>query len=119
MGQLCLFATRGDEYFLHRLLFGLVHGRGVIGHRCEVNFIEVDVADGVVVCSLEIDYFTCQIDYGGPMGGAGNIGRFSEGVLNAYGDVKVVENVKTLLDGCDGIQAFWRGGAIKRSPNEA
>ena len=53
------------------------------------------------------------------MGGAGNVGRFSERVLNAYGDVKVVENVKTLLDGCDGIQAFWRGGAIKRCPNEA
>ena len=90
MGQLCLFATRGDKYFLHRLLFCLVHGRGVIGHRCEVNFIEVDVADGVVVCSLEIDYFTCQIDYGGPMGALGMLGAFPRGCSMPMGMSKLL-----------------------------
>jgi hypothetical protein len=64
-GYMCLFATRGDEYFLHRLLFRFVHWSGVIVHCCKVNLVEVDVADGVVVCTLEVDIPICLVDDGG------------------------------------------------------
>ena len=110
---------RGNQYFLHWLLFGFVHWSGVVGYCREVDFVEVDVADGVVVRRLEVNDFTGQVDDGCPMRGAGNVGRFAERVLNTDGDVKVVEDVETLFDCRDSICAFWGSGAIKRSSDEA
>lgn len=86
----------------------------------EVNLLQVDASDGAVVHAAIVDDTVCHVRSRGPLGGAGDIdGDFSEGKLDAYRDIEVIQYLEALEHGFLCCFLLWCGSLIESGANKA
>ena len=102
-------------HILNRLDTLGIHQVTLILYFCKVNHIQIYTTNVVVVSSLVINATVGQVSSCGPLSGTGQVGGFSQWMLQANGDIEVVQQMETESDSGKAIRLLGCGVAQKCS----